>query len=432
MKRAKLAVVRERAVLVGAWQDSGAAESLAEIHRLSGTAGAEVVGELVQHRPSPDPATFLGRGKVDELAALCRETHADVVIIDVDLSAAQVRNLEKFTDCKVIDRTELILDIFARGARTAEAYDQVELAQLEYTFPRLKHMWTHLERMEGGIGMRGPGERQIETDRRLVRKRIADLRQRINRNVQRHAQQVTARSDEITACLVGYTNAGKSTLMNALTGAGVLADDKLFSTLDTRTRACALGDGRKILLSDTVGFIRRLPHNLVASFQATLEEVRQADLLLHVVDASSADSEAQMASVMVVLGELGCAEHPILCVYNKMDLVQDESNLPLLRQRFGQGGAVSAVTGLGIADLQERIREFLDRNAVLATVEMTPADGRIQAYLAEHADIISREYGSERVLIQAKVAPRHVGILRKMGSQVHIRAAEPMQTSKND
>ena len=425
--RTELAVAREHAVLVGAMQGDAslARESFQELKRLAETASAIVVGECVQHRRVPDPATFLGKGKVQELAELCREHKADVIILDVDLTAAQVRNLEEATDQKVIDRSELILDIFAQGARTSMACDQVELAQLEYTFPRLRQMWTHLARIEGGIGMRGPGERQIETDRRLVRKRIQALKRRINLNIRRRALEVRSRSDEVTACMVGYTNAGKSTLMNALTSAGVVTDDKLFSTLDTRTRVCELGESRKILLSDTVGFIRKLPHYLIASFHATLEEARRADLLLHVVDVSSRHAEQQMASVMEVLKELGCAEHSILCVYNKMDIVQDESVIPLLRQRFGENVMISAATGEGLDELRDRIREFLDRDAMTAAIEMPPSSGRLQAFLAEHAEILSRDYSAERVRMCVRVAPRHLGTVRKMGGRVRrTRAAD--------
>jgi len=420
LKRTELAVARERAVLVGASRGDPALarESLRELRRLAETAGAIPVGECLQHRRIPDPATFLGRGKVEELARLCRERRADVIILDVDLTAAQIRNLERATDTKVIDRTELILDIFAQGARTSMACDQVELAQLQYIFPRLRRMWTHLERIEGGIGMRGPGERQIETDRRLVRKRIQDLQRRIRRNIRRRASEVRSRSEESTACLIGYTNAGKSTLMNALTGAGVRAEEKLFSTLDTRTRICDLGEGRRVLLSDTVGFIRDLPHHLVASFHATLEEAVQADLLLHVVDASSPFAEQQMEAVMEVLRELGCADHLILCVYNKMDLVADESALPLLRRRFGEGVQVSAATGAGLDLLRRRIVEYLDRGALTVTVEMPPSAGRLQAFLAEHAEIEHRDYGSSRARFRVRVASRHLGTIRKLGGRV--------------
>jgi GTP-binding protein HflX len=279
-------------------------------------------------------------------------------------------------------------------------------------------MWTHLEHIEGGIGMRGPGERQIETDRRLVRKRIQDLKGRIAETAKRREREAQSRSDEATACLVGYTNAGKSTLMNALTGAGVLADDKLFSTLDTRTRVCELGEGRKILLSDTVGFIRNLPHQLVASFHATLEETRQADLLLHVVDVSSPQAEPQMDAVMSVLSQIGCAEHSILCVGNKTDLIEDEAHLPVLRRRFDGAVMISAATRAGLDALRQRIRAFLDRDLVQINVSMPPGAGRLQAFLAEHAEVLTRDYGEEAVRMTLRVAPRHFGAIRRMGGTV--------------
>jgi len=429
LKRTKLAVARERAVLVGASTEEAAlaGESLDEIRRLAETAGAQVVGTLTQHRSAADPATRIGRGKVEELAALCRELQADLIIMDVDLSPGQVRNIEKATDRKVVDRTEMILDIFAQGARTSEAGDQVELAQLEYAFPRLKRMWTHLGRIEGGIGMRGPGERQLETDRRLIRKRIQALKGRIRANLERRAREVEARAEEVTVCLVGYTNAGKSTLMNALTGAGVKAEDKLFSTLDTRTRVCGLGEGRRILLSDTVGFIRHLPHHLVASFRATLEEARHADLLLHVVDASAPSAEHQMDAVMEVLRELQCAEHSILSVYNKMDLVADESHLPLLRRKFGDGVALSARTGRGLDDLRARIRDFLDRNSLTVTLEFPASDGRIPAYVAEHGETLSADYTDTHGRLRVRMPPRCLGVVRKLGAKVS-RLRPPAET----
>ena len=420
LKRTDLAVARERAVLVGTSPGGAEAarESLEELDRLAETAGATVVGECVQHLRSPRAATYLGKGKVEELGRICAEARADVIIFDVDLSASQVGNLEKATDRKVVDRTELILDIFAQGARTAMASDQVELAQLEYTFPRLKRMWTHLERIEGGIGVRGPGERQIETDRRLVRKRITDLKRRIAGNARRRAIAVRSRRDEATICLVGYTNAGKSTLMNALTGAGVFTGDKLFATLDTRTRSLDLGDGRKALLSDTVGFIRRLPHHLVASFQATLAEARSADLLLHVVDAGSPHAEHEMEAVMEVLGELGCAEHAIECVYNKMDLVEDESALPLLRKRFGTGAEVSALRGTGLDILRDRIRECLGRDALMLEISMPPSAGRLQAYLAEHSDVLMQDFRDSTVEMVVRIHRRHLGPIRRLGGRI--------------
>src|SRR5262245_13938652 len=297
LQREELTVQRERAILVGValpdrpWLTE---DPLEEIRGLAESANANIVGGLTQKRHDLIPGTYIGKGKLQELAELTQAVDADVVIFDNDLSPAQTRNLEKATSIKVLDRSELILDIFASRARSAEARLQVELAQLEYSLPRLKNLWTHLGRIKGGIGLRGPGETQLEEDRRLVDLRIRDLKHKLGEVQARKEREVRSRREEHTVSLVGYTNAGKSTLMNRLTGAGVYVEDKLFSTLDTRTRQWHLKDWGRVLLSDTVGFIRDLPHHLVASFKATLEETRQARLLLHVVDASSPASEEQI------------------------------------------------------------------------------------------------------------------------------------------
>src|SRR3954454_12459425 len=283
-------------------------DNLEELAGLVETAGAEVVGRLTQKRATPDQTTYLGKGKVEQLELMIRATDADAVVFDNNLAAAQVRNLERELKVKVLDRTEVILDIFSTRARTHEARLAVELAQLEYSLPRLKRMWTHLSRIKAGVGMRGPGEKQLETDRRLVEKRISDLREELNRVQRRKEREVAARSDRMTVSLVGYTNAGKSTLLNKLTGADVLAEDKLFATLDTRTRRWQLPGWGPVLLSDTVGFIRDLPHHLIASFKATLEEARQANLLLHLADARSSTAYDQIAAVYKVLEELGIEE----------------------------------------------------------------------------------------------------------------------------
>src|SRR5205807_3410305 len=301
------------------------ADPLDELRGLATTAGAVVVGGILQKRERIVPATYIGKGKLEELQAEVEAQDADVVIFDNDLSPAQVRNLEKATGVKVIDRSELILDIFASRARSVAARLQVELAQLEYALPRLRRMWTHLSRYKGGIGLRGPGETQLEEDRRIVGQRIRDLRDRLAHVQKRKEREVASRREEHTVSLVGYTNAGKSTLMNALTGAGVYVEDKLFSTLDTRTRQWHLKEWGRVLLSDTVGFIRDLPHHLVASFKATLEEARQSRLLLHVVDASSPVAEEHIKAVNQILKELGCEQKPILLVLNKVDRVGDLS-----------------------------------------------------------------------------------------------------------
>jgi len=318
---------RERAVVVGvhlpiAWAGGmGGDADLPELARLVDTAGADVVGELDQRRHRPTPSTFLGKGKLEDLKELVSDTEATLVVFDNDLSPAQGRNLEKVLDVNVLDRTELILDIFADHASTRQSRLQVELAQLQYMLPRLTRLWSHLERQAGGIGTRGPGETQLETDRRLVNKRIGTLRKALKEIETTRQTQVRSRDNVFKAALIGYTNAGKSTLMNGITMADVYVKDQLFATLDATTRRVETDERRRFLLTDTVGFIRRLPHHLVESFKATLQEVRDADLMVHVVDAGHEDPEHQIESVNQVLAEIVPREKPTLMVFNKMDLV---------------------------------------------------------------------------------------------------------------
>jgi GTPase len=423
VKRDELTVRREKAVLVSValphrpWLDG---DPLDELRGLAVTAGAGVVGELTQKRQDVIPGTYIGHGKLDELAALVQATDADVVIFDNDLTPAQVRNLEKATDVKVLDRSELILDIFATRARTAESRLQVELAQLEYSLPRLRKMWTHLSRQAGGgIGLRGPGETQLEEDRRLVDQRIRDLKQRLVEVRARKEREVGTRREEHTVSLVGYTNAGKSTLMNALTGAGVLAEDRLFSTLDTRTRQWRLKDWGKVLLSDTVGFIRDLPHHLVASFEATLAETRQARLLLHVVDASNPHAEEQIAAVNLVLKEIGCDDKPALLVLNKIDRISDPTVLTILQNKHPRSAAVSAYRQKGIAELSEAVIAALSEDFIEAEVTADVANGRVLAFLNAHAEICRQEYRDSRVIVSCHL-PKHL-LHHIQGPDVHVR-----------
>lgn len=412
---------RERAILVGVLLPGGEfnpEDPLDEIRGLAKTAGLVVVGSLLQKRHQPDNTSYIGSGKVEELKQKVEANEADLVIFDNDLAPSQVRNLEKALDVKVIDRTEVILDIFARRAQTHEAHLQVELAQLEYALPRLKRMWTHLSRYKGGIGVRGPGEKQLEEDRRLVTQRIRDLKARIAKIQARKERQVARRSDWPTVSLVGYTNAGKSTLMNALTGADVLVEDRLFATLDTRTRRWNLRGGGHVLLSDTVGFIRDLPHTLVASFKATLEEARQADLLLHVVDASSPEAEKQIRAVKAVLDDLGLTDHPTLLVLNKADMVPDRSYLDVLRAHHAESITISAVNGDGLDRLEQAVREAMAEQAMEAEVETETANGRVLAYLAQHAQILDRSYEDGRVFVQCRLPRRCLGFLNEYGAQV--------------
>ncbi|OWK44482.1 GTPase HflX [Fimbriiglobus ruber] len=391
-----------------------------EIRGLAESAGAVVVGELTQKRQDIQLATYIGSGKLRELQELVETTGADVVVFDNDLGPAQARNLEKAVGVKVLDRSEVILDIFATRAQTLEARLQVELAQLEYSLPRLKNMWSHLSRQKGGgIGLRGPGETQLESDRRLAGGRIRDLKQRLADVQARKEREVRSRGEEYTVSLVGYTNAGKSRLMNALTKAGVYVENKLFSTLDTRTRQWHIKDFGRVLLSDTVGFIRQLPHGLVASFKATLEETRQARLLLHVVDASNPMAEEQIRAVNEVLTELGCDKKPSILVLNKIDRVADRSVVDVLRAHHPRAIAISGLTGEGLADLQEAVIGALSADFAPAEVTTPAGNGKVLAYLNAHAEIFRQEFRGNSIVLRCYL-PRH--LLRHIeGPEVRVR-----------
>jgi GTP-binding protein HflX len=360
----------EAALLVGHYARGGAAvaRSLDELALLADTAGARVLGRVTQNRGSIHPATFIGKGKVAEVKDRLEQTGAEMAIFDDDLTPAQVRNLEKALDCKVVDRSELILDIFARRARTRESRLQVELAQLEYMLPRLTGMWKHLERQAGGIGTRGPGETQLEVDRRRVRERIARLRTALESVARERETQRRRRRREFRTALVGYTNAGKSTLFNALTRSDVLVEDRLFATLDATTRQMVSPERRVVLLTDTVGFIRKLPHHLVASFRSTLVEVTEADLLLHVVDSADPDRERQIRAVEGVLEELLDQPRPTVLVYNKADRLDDPALAAGLKAADSDAFVVSARTGDGLAELRAFLwRTAADRAEALAS-----------------------------------------------------------------
>ncbi|MBI4577258.1 MAG: GTPase HflX [Planctomycetes bacterium] len=408
--------LRDRAILVGAVPKRGPIgldEPLEELALLARTLGLTVLERVIQRMDRPRPRSFYGRGKVSELAERARALGADVIISDCNLAPAQVRNLERETGVRVADRTELILDIFASHARTRQARLQVELAQMEYALPRLRRMWTHLERIEGGTGATGgPGEKQLELDRRMIERRIADLRRELEVLEARQGRTAQARSGEFRVALVGYTNAGKSTLLNRLTHADVLVADQLFSTLDTRTRAWRLGGAGRVLVSDTVGFVRNLPHHLVASFHATLEEVRQADLLVHVVDASARDPEAQIAAVQGVLREIGCDGHPTLPVFNKCDAV-DRVDLNYLRGAHPDGVFISARGGAGIEDLAGAVRATVDRHRVEVELRLPLGDGRPMAFLEARGQVLRRDYGATHVTVRARLLPRDLGPLRE-------------------
>lgn len=419
-------VAHEAAVLVGVLLPDRPVENtpLEELEGLAKTAGARVVGYLTQRRQAPDATTYMGKGKVEELQRMADSLHADVIIFDNDLSPGQTRNLEKALALKVLDRTELILDIFASRAQTYEARLAVELAQLEYSLPRLKRMWTHLSRQKKGIGLRGPGEKQLETDRRLVERRIADLRGEVDAIHRRREREVAARRDAMTVSLVGYTNAGKSTLLNVLTGADVKAEDALFATLDTRTKRWYLPGWGPVLLSDTVGFIRDLPHHLIASFKATLEEARQADLLLHVADAGNPAVLTQISEAYRVLEQIGIEAKDTLLVVNKVDAVGDRAVVESLLNRYPNAVPLSAKTGHGLKELAVAVGDALSRNFLDLDVEMPVADGRLLAFLAAHGEVLSKRYYDSRVVVHCRIPQQYVGQIHHDGGIVRQRSNE--------
>ena len=384
----------ERAILVGVYPPKRELDEdpLDELAGLAEAARVKPVGRLIQRREHPDFATCIGKGKVEELRLLAEANEANVILFDNDLAPGQTRNLEQTLKVKVIDRTELILDIFASRARTHEARLAVELAQLEYSMPRLKRMWTHLERQAGGgVGLRGPGEKQLEVDRRIAQKKISALKEELDEIHARKQRQVRGREFSRKVCLVGYTNAGKSTLLNRLTDSDVFVKDLLFATLDTRTRRWFLPGWGPVLLSDTVGFIRDLPHHLIASFRATLEEATGADLLLHVADAGNPDVVQQIKSAVKVLESLGIDEKDTILVLNKADSAEPDT-LEALRERYPMAVVISARNGNGIGELTQAVNELLSREFLTITVEAPIADGRIDAYLTREGEMLERRY----------------------------------------
>ncbi|MCY2924197.1 MAG: GTPase HflX, partial [Planctomycetota bacterium] len=421
---------RERALLVGVLTSDSKADPmdpLGELRNLAKSAGAEVVDEMLSKRRHPHPGLYVGTGKAAEIAARADQNEADVVIFDNELTPSQIRDLSEIVARRVIDRSELILDIFAARARTHEARLQVELAQLEYTYPRLRHMWSHLERVAGAstaassvgaIGTRGPGEKQIEIDRRLVQKRVSRLKREIKEIDGRKVREVRSRGGSFCTCLVGYTNAGKSTLMNRLTGADVYVADQLFATLDTRTRKWNAGEGGEVLLSDTVGFVRDLPHHLVASFRATLEEVIHADLLLHVADASHDRVAEEVAAVEAVLAELYCQDKPRVLAFNKIDRLPDPTVRVVLAQKFPGCLFVSAVTGEGVDQLTAAVASASGGAMIRVSLRADCRNGKLMQYIARHAEVASQTYEEAVACIEARMQAGAVGGLRAFGEDV--------------
>jgi GTPase len=424
--RETLQVRQERAVLVGATL-KGQVEldpELSELEALAVTAGAVVADKFKQKLLKFHPATYIGKGKAEQLVGRIKRFDANVVIFDNDLAPNQIRELEKIVGVKVVDRSELILDIFATRAKTLQAKLQVELAQLEYTYPRLTRMWHHLDTVVGGagtaagavgaIGTRGPGEKQLEIDRRLVQKRITVLKEELAEIDKRKLREIDGRRHIFKVCLVGYTNAGKSTLMNALTGAGVFVEDRLFATLDTRTRKWKLGGGDEVLLSDTVGFVRNLPHHLVASFKATLEEAVNADLLLHVVDISSEEAVEQLESVNKVLAEIGCGEKPSLMLLNKADILSRQSMLDTLATTYPDSLCISAKAGIGLDDVLDAVTERLHGGQVHLRINASHANGKVQSFVRAHGSLLSEKYTDDGVELEVRLGKNYVPELHKM------------------
>lgn len=418
----------ERVVLVGVKLKtqliSDVEDSLEELGQLAETAGLEVIYKIVQPRETPDSAYYIGEGKIAELGALIGEAGADAVVFDNELTPAQTRNIEKTLDTVAIDRTSLILDIFAQRAQTKEAKLQVELAQLQYALPRLTRLWTHLSRLATGGGgstavgagrtggaVRGPGETQLQIDRNLIRAQVLRLKKALKTVEKQRRIQRSSRSEMIKVSLVGYTNAGKSTLFNALTGEYRLAENRLFATLDPTTRVVDLPDNRQILLTDTVGFIKKLPHHLIAAFKATLEEVAEADLLLHVVDGSHPQAEAQIEAVNSVLKSLNAHDISTIVLLNKMDLFENEEQSQLLRIKCPDSLKISARTGAGLDQLKTRLAERFSSQDLDMSLILSYRDGKALDYLYKHGEVYEADYGGNSIQVKARLPHRYLKAL---------------------
>ena len=425
---------RERVVLVaaprkGSLDAQKITEHLEELTRLVDTAGAEIVGTLTQHIAAVNSATLIGEGKVEELRALITEVRGTLVVFDEELSPGQGQSLEETLGTRVMDRAELILDIFSTRARSSEARLQVELAQLQYMLPRLTRMWTHLSRIRGGIGLRGPGETQLETDRRMIRKKISLLGEKLQ-DVARHRETIrSGRSALLSAALVGYTNAGKSSMLRGLSGEhDIFVEDRLFATLDTLTREVDLGENLRVRVSDTVGFIRKLPHHLVASFRATLEEAGSADLLLHITDASHPEWEDHMATVDEVLAELGLQDRPTLVVFNKLDALDDPAAFAdYARSRFPAAIFTTTMRTDGLQPLKAELRGRAEAIRPVVRVLLDPADGKRLGYLHRVGDVLGQSLDGDRLCVAVRLEPWRTEQLRRDG--VTVEAGHPEETA---
>jgi GTP-binding protein HflX len=432
-KREDLNVVSERAILVALTlrgERISLDERFDELSALTESAGGKVVGHLTQKRRLPRGRTFVGKGKLDELRNLAESTDASVIIFDHDLTPAQIQNVEEATACKIIDRSELILDIFSSRASTAEARLQVEIAQLEYTYPRLRAMWDHLGQVTGGapvgIGTRGPGEQQLEIDRRLVQRRLKQLRRELDAMQQRSVREVAKRNtDHFTVGLVGYTNAGKSTIFNTLTSGGAWAHDQLFATLSTRVERWELGGGIGAMLSDTVGFVRKLPHHLVASFRSTLEETVNCQLLLIVVDAADLSAAHQLQTVERTLDHLGATGQPRILVLNKIDKVKEFSDRLVLTSLYPEAIQLSAITGEGIDAIESEVRSFVVGPIREVALSIDTSAGKAVDFIEKRTEVLDRDWDKTRSLYRLKIGKRQLHQLMSHGGGLLINDSKP-------
>ncbi len=407
----KLTITKERAVLIGLYGQrvtrEKAEEYIDELALLTDTAGGKVIAKVLQGRDKPHIGTYIGKGKLEELKALVKEENVDILIFDDDLSPTQTRNIERETEVKVLDRSALILDIFASRAKSAAAKSQVELAQLEYLLPRLTRFWTHLSRQKGGIGTKGPGETQIETDRRLIKTRIITLREKLEKLAKQRVTQRQGRENLPRVALVGYTNAGKSSMMNTLVDAGVLAEDRLFATLDATVRKLDIGT-HGLLISDTVGFIRKLPHKLIESFKSTLDEIREADLLLHVVDASSPFAGEYIEVVRQTLKDIGAEEKPEILVLNKVDAIDDESVFTSLRADYPDAVFVSALRGIGIETLREQLVAKTTEDYKNLDLEVPIGNYKAISYIHENSEVKKLNYSDVALEVSFRIHQKYL------------------------